>query len=209
MRKIVFRHRRALGDGLMMTSGIRDFKLLFPDIQINVDTNQEFLYENNPYISREVKKGDEGVEHYQIGYPAINNINNSNIHFTSMFLFDMIAIADAHEPLPIKVYELMSAFSNGSIGDPSLGDPKKNKDAREPFITLKNERYKDFCKNFSRQRPDIHLSDKEKKYNLIKDIYGYDKYWLILVYLMSSSECLILYVFKMFAELYSEHSDLI
>jgi len=35
-RKIVFRHGRAPGDNVMFTAGVRDFKLLFPDIKINV-----------------------------------------------------------------------------------------------------------------------------------------------------------------------------
>ena len=48
MRKIIFSHRRALGDGLMFTAGIRDFKLLFPEIAVGVDSNQGGLWENNP-----------------------------------------------------------------------------------------------------------------------------------------------------------------
>jgi len=178
-RKIVFGHHRALGDGLMFTSGIRDFKLLFPDILINVDSNQKMLWENNPYIDTSLKKDDEDVEYYKVGYPMIGNINNSNMHFTSMFLFDMIAIADFHEPLPLSIGEFTAIFANGRIGDPALGDTKKNaENAREPFISFR-EKYHQICKEFSRQRGDIHLTDKEKEYNLIKDIYGIEKYWVI------------------------------
>jgi len=178
-RKIIFGHHRALGDGLMFTSGIRDFKLLFPDIVINVDSNQKMLWENNPYIDRSIKKDDEGVEYYKVGYPMIGNINNSHMHFTSMFLFDMIAIADFHEPLPMSIGELTAIFANGRIGDPSLGDTKKNaENAIEPFISFR-EKYHQICKEFARQRGDIHLTKEEKSYNLIKDIYGFEKYWVI------------------------------
>ena len=178
-RKIVFGHHRALGDGLMFTSGIRDFKLLFPDILINVDSNQKMLWDNNPYIDRLLKKDDDDVEYYKVGYPMIGNVNNSNMHFTSMFLFDMIAIADFHEPLPMNIGEFTAIFANGRIGDPALGDTKKNaKNAKEPFISFR-EKYHQICQEFSRQRGDIHLTDKEKDYNLIKDIYGVEKYWVV------------------------------
>ena len=38
-RTIIFSHRRAVGDALMFTCGVRDFKLLFPDIDIIVNSN--------------------------------------------------------------------------------------------------------------------------------------------------------------------------
>ena len=178
-RKIVFGHHRALGDGLMFSAGIRDFKLLFPDILINVDNNQSMIWENNPYIDTSLKKDGEGVEYYKVGYPMIGNVNNSNMHFSSMFLFDMIAIADFHRPLPLNIGEFTAIFANGRIGDPALGDTKKNaSQAREPFISFRNK-YHQICKEFARQRGDIHLTDKEKTYNLIKDIYGIEKYWVV------------------------------
>ena len=177
-RKIVFAHHRAAGDGLMLSSGIRDFKLLFPDIKINVDSNQPWIWENNPYIDRSLKKGDEGVEYYKVGYPAVGYANNTYIHFTHMFLLDMIAVADLHSRLPLALGEFCSAFSNGEVGDPCLGKPHKNSESKEPFISLVSK-YSGFCKEFSRQRGDIHLSEEEKNNNMIKNIYGVDKYWVI------------------------------
>ena len=178
MRKIIFKHSRAVGDALMFTCGVRDFKLLFPDIAINVDSNFNDFWENNPYIDRSIKKEDEGVEFYRVGYPIINNCNNSSMHFTQGFLFDMISIADLHEPLGLSLGEFTSIFSNGAVGDPALGDTKKNDSAKEPFISIKSK-YSGFNKVFGRQRADIHLSDKEKKDNLIEKVYGVDKYWVI------------------------------
>ncbi|HUT43960.1 MAG TPA: glycosyltransferase family 9 protein, partial [Desulfobacterales bacterium] len=177
-RKIVFSHGRALGDGLMFTAGIRDFKLLFPEIQINVDTNQKELFENNPYLNTSLKKGDPDVEYYCVGYPAVGNANNTALHFSMMFLMDMIAIVDLHSPLPIKLGEFTAAFSNGSVGDPSLGKPEKNPEAKEPFISLRNK-YKNFCQEFVRQRGDIHMTEEEKAVDIIKDTYGFEKYWVI------------------------------
>lgn len=178
-RKIIFSHRRAAGDGLMFSSGIRDFCLLFPEIKVGVDSNQEWIWENNPYIDRSLKKEDLDVEFYRVGYPMVGNANNTSMHFTNMFLFDMIAIADLHNKLPIDLGEFCAAFANGTVGDPPLGDLKKHEAlAKEPFISLR-EKYKNICEKFVRQRGDLHLSEEEKKKNIIKDIYGVEKYWVI------------------------------
>ena len=129
----------------MFSSSIRDFKLLFPDITINVDSNQSWIWENNPYIDRSLKKGDGGVEYYSVGYPAVGYANNTYVHFTQMFLLDMIAVADLHHRLPLSLGEFCSTFSNGEVGDPCLGKPHKNPDSKEPFISLVNK-YAGFCK---------------------------------------------------------------
>jgi len=177
-RKIIFSHNRAMGDAIMFTAGIRDFCLLFPDIRVNVKSNQGFLWENNPFLDRTLKEGDPGVEFYKVGYPAIGSCNNTNVHFTQMFLLDMIAITDLHNKLPLPLGEFCAAFANGAVGDKNLGNPDKNPEAREPFIAL-NNKYREFCKRFARQRGDIYMTDEEKKYNLIKEAYGIEKYWVI------------------------------
>ena len=175
MRKIIFKHSRAVGDALMFTCGVRDFKLLFPEIEINVDSNFPAIWENNPYINRDIKKGDEGVEFYKVGYPIINNCNNSSMHFTQGFLFDMISIADLHKPLGLSIGEFTSIFANGTVGDPGLD---KVDEADVKFKELKNK-YKNFNKTFGRQRADIYLTEEEKRTNFIKDLYGIEKYWVI------------------------------
>jgi ADP-heptose:LPS heptosyltransferase len=167
-----------LGDALMFTAGIRDFKLLFPDIIINVESNHNFLWENNPYLERGLHKNQTGVEFYEVGYPAVGNANNASLHFNTMFLLDMVAAADHHHPLPISLGEFCASFANGSVGDPPLGNPKKNKNAREPFISLR-EKYKDHCKKFARQRGDLHMTSEEKENDLIKREFGVDEYWVI------------------------------
>lgn len=177
-RKIVFKHDRCIGDALMFTAGIRDFKLLFPDIVVGVESNQHFLWENNPYIEPGLNKNQKGVEFYEVGYPAVGNSSNGTLHFTNMFLFDMIAVADLHTPLPLSLGEFCASFANGSVGDPPLGNPRKNKDAREPFISLR-EKYKKHCKEFSRQWGDIHMSSEEKENNLIEREFGVKEYWVI------------------------------
>jgi len=173
--------KRAFGDALMFSCGIRDFKLLFPDIKINVDSNHDFIFDNNPYLDRSLKKDDPDVEYYKVGYSAITAANSTNIHFSSMFLLDMLAITDNHKSLPMSIGEFASTFANGEVGDPDIGNVKKNPDAIEPFISLR-EKYRGFCKKFSRQWGDIHLTEKEQNINIIKDLYKYEKYWVISPY---------------------------
>lgn len=177
-RKILFHHSRALGDCLMFTAGVRDFSLLFPSIKINVESNFPALWENNPYLDRTIKKGDPGVEYYRVGYPIIGACNNSYMHFASGFLFDMIAMADEHLQLPISLGEFTSTFAKGEVGDPGMHNKEKNPEAREPFISRKNK-YRHFCDKFARQYPDLHLTDEEKSKNIITDLYGVEKYWVI------------------------------
>ena len=201
-RKIIFKHSRAIGDALMLSCGIRDFKLLFPHIEINVNTNFPELFENNPYITRTIKKGDQGVEFYKTGYPIINNVNGSALHFSTGFLLDMIALADGYEPLGMSIGEFTAAFARGDVGDPDMGNEEKNPDACEPYISLK-KKYGPRIKNgglsflpdeirnklnkevkftdlFGRKRGDIFLTDEEKNDNLIKKLYGdQTKYWVL------------------------------
>lgn len=174
-RKIVFRHGRAPGDNIMFSAGIRDFCLLFPNIKVNVHMKYPWIWENNPYLDRNIKNGEENVEYYKVGYPAISSCNGTYIHFTQMFLLDMIAVTDLHQKLPISLGEFCSAFANGNVEDFKEGISKNHKDI---FQALRN-RYGNFCEIFSRQRGDLHLSNKEKSENLVKDVYGIEKYWVI------------------------------
>lgn len=182
-RKIVFAHRRALGDGLMFTAGVRDFKLLFPHIQVGVDSNQGMLWENNPHIV-DLDKNADDVEYYKVGYP-MGDVNRSYRHFTGMFLMDMIASADEHSPLTnpdgtrFNLWQFAAAFGGGHVGDPSMSDPDKNTEAREPFISLRKEYRELGGRGFAHQCGDLYLTDKERRTNIIADSYGAEKYWVI------------------------------
>lgn len=174
MRKIVFKHRRALGDALMFTAGVRDFKLLFPEIAINVDNNFPELWENNPYIDRSINKNQEGVEFYHVGYPNIQHSNSGFNHFTFSFLLDMIAQADGNKSLGISAGEFCSAWAGGRVGD---GDPKLH-ETQEPFKSWRN-RFQHLTNNGLKKYGDIHLSKNEAEFNMIESVYGISKYWVI------------------------------
>ena len=123
-RKIIFRHGRAPGDNIMFTAGVRDFCLLFPQFRIGVHKKYPWIWENNPYIDHDLDRSDKNAEYYEVGYPAVGYCNNTNVHFTQMFLLDMIAVTELSEGLPISLGEFCSAFANGQIGDPRMGSKK-------------------------------------------------------------------------------------
>ncbi len=175
-RKIVFKHSRAIGDALMFTSGVRDFKLLFPEIRINVESNFSALWENNPYLDRGLEKDQDGVEFYRVGYPVIQGCNGAAVGFQLGFLFEMLAVTDLSNRLPMSIGEFTAAFASGRVS--SYYDPKDHAEAREPFIALR-KKYKGFSDKFARQWGDVHLTDEEKSYNTVKELYGADKYWVI------------------------------
>jgi ADP-heptose:LPS heptosyltransferase len=173
----------------MFTCGVRDFKLAFPDIEVGVNSNFKELWENNPYINHDLKKDTPGVEYYQVGYPIINNSNNASSHFSQAFLWDMIAIAGKKKRLPLTLHEFISIYSNGEVGDPPLYNLSK-REKIDKIATWKGSRsfkyweelqakYKNFSKKFGRIRPDVHLSDHEKKHSLLRDTYGVEHYWVV------------------------------
>jgi len=202
-RKIIFAHGRAIGDALMFSAGVRDFKLLFPEIIINVENNFSAVWENNPYIDPALKKDDPDVEYYKVGYPIINNSNNSYIPFSMGFLLNMIADADAHHPLPMSIGEFVATFSGGEVGDYDLGVSKETPEGQPEILNKLLAKYSKrkpsggldwlpqklqdvfgkndkFCSVYARERGDIHLTEKEKSYNMITDIYGSNiKYWVV------------------------------
>jgi len=195
-RTIIFSHKRAVGDALMFTCGVRDFRLLFPDINIIVNSSFPEVFQNNPFIEHCINTNPEkipsldenGVEHYRVGYPIINNANAANTHFSQAFLLDMIASADQFKPLGLNLYEFASAFANGRIGDPDIETTKtvNYKEKKNGGLTHLPDYIKGmyenkdaFCQLFSRIRPDIYLSEDEKKDFFIRKNYGVEKYWVV------------------------------
>lgn len=172
-RKILLRHGRSVGDVLMLTAGIRDFKLLFPKIAVNAETCFPELFNDNPYVDKSITRTTPDVEYYEVGYPQIQHSNGGIIHFSQSFLLNIITQVDAYKSLRMPLNKFTSTFSNGRI---SKGDD--NLDSEKPFKTYCKKYYK-FNDKFCRKRADIYLSDHEKEYDLIKDKYGIEKYWVV------------------------------
>lgn len=52
-KRIIFHNRQALGDILMMTCAVRDFKKAYPEIQVKVESTAMHIWDYNPNICRE------------------------------------------------------------------------------------------------------------------------------------------------------------
>jgi len=52
-RQIVFHNRQALGDILMFTCAVRDFKRAFPEVEVQVQSTAMHIWDHNPYINRD------------------------------------------------------------------------------------------------------------------------------------------------------------
>lgn len=173
-RKVLLNHRRALGDELMFTAGVRDFKALFPHVGINVETSFPELWMNNPNLDSSINRRTPGVETYRVGYPIIQNCNGTFNHFTFAFLLDIITILDARKSLGISLSEFTSAFSGGRAGD---GNPKLH-ETLEPFKSYR-KKWEKLPKYVFKQRGDLHLTEEEKEDDIVKKTYGIEDYWVI------------------------------
>ena len=52
-RRIVFHNRQAIGDILMFTCAVRDFKRAFPEIEVQVRSTAMHIWDHNPNINRD------------------------------------------------------------------------------------------------------------------------------------------------------------
>jgi len=83
-KPIVFRNRQAIGDILMMTCAIRDFKATFPNWPINVATTAMHIWDNNPNLDRSVTQ--DRAELVDIGPSKLTNASNrDDRHFANAF----------------------------------------------------------------------------------------------------------------------------
>jgi ADP-heptose:LPS heptosyltransferase len=182
-RKIVFRHSRAPGDVLMFSAGVRDFKALFPDIAINVESRFPELWDNNPHLDRSLTRNDSDVEFYEVGYPTIQGCNDGFIHFSQSFLLNMISQVDARERLPISLGEFCASFAGGRTVDldPNKEDSDFSGSNSDEVSLLRGwrDKYREFTSAAYRAYGDIHLSDEEKRVNTIRESYDVSRYWVI------------------------------
>lgn len=83
-KEIVFHNRQRIGDMLMFTCAIRDFKAAFPDIKVNVISTASHIWDFNPHIDRSVNVPENKV--VKIGPSWLTNKSNSlDWHFTNAY----------------------------------------------------------------------------------------------------------------------------
>ena len=83
-RKIIIRNSQSPGDILMLTAAVRDLKLSYPDIAIDVRTSCGEIWENNPHLTKLDNK-EPDVEFIKADYPLIHNSNEGQYHFIHGF----------------------------------------------------------------------------------------------------------------------------
>jgi ADP-heptose:LPS heptosyltransferase len=90
-REIVFHNRQRIGDILMFTCGIRDFKKAFPDVRVNVISTASHIWDYNPYIDRTLIPTEENT--LKIGPGKLTNSSNRlDWHFANAY---RVSIEDA------------------------------------------------------------------------------------------------------------------
>lgn len=83
MRLFLINHQSP-GDILMLTSAVRDLKICHSDIQINVETTAQSLWDNNPYLDKSVTKEKNDLC-LKAEYPLIHQSTNGQHHFIHGF----------------------------------------------------------------------------------------------------------------------------
>jgi len=87
-KEIVFHNRQRLGDIIMFTCAIRDFKKAFPDVRINVMSTAMHIWDHNPYIDRTLIPSPENI--VKIGPSKLTNSSNRlDWHFANAFRMSM------------------------------------------------------------------------------------------------------------------------
>jgi ADP-heptose:LPS heptosyltransferase len=88
IRKIIFKNYQSPGDIVMLTAAVRDFKIAYPEVLVDVDTSCPEIWEDNPYLTP-LKKGDPGVEVIDMDYELVHHSNEGQYHFIHGFRKDM------------------------------------------------------------------------------------------------------------------------
>ena len=82
--KIFLTNFQSPGDVLMLTSCVRDLKASHPEISVNVQTSAMELWDNNPYLDRNITK-DNADKVIAMHYPLIHQSTQGQFHFMHGF----------------------------------------------------------------------------------------------------------------------------
>lgn len=81
-KSVQFLSRMALGDALMMTCGIRDFKRAYPEVEVRATSIAPRIWDNIPYINQEL----DAEKKINIGTGWLTNKSNSlNLHMANAY----------------------------------------------------------------------------------------------------------------------------
>lgn len=87
-KEIVFKNRQRIGDMLMFTCGVRDFKRAFSHVRINVVAIAGHIFDHNPHIDRTLEPTPENL--VEVGPSKLTNKSNTlDWHFANAFRMSM------------------------------------------------------------------------------------------------------------------------
>lgn len=96
-KELVFHNRQRIGDILVMTAGIRDFKNVFPKTRISVVTTASHIWDNNPYVDCTLIPTPENT--IKIGPSKLTNSSNRlDWHFTNAYRMSIEGALNVHIP---------------------------------------------------------------------------------------------------------------
>ena len=96
-KELVFHNRQRIGDVLMFTAGIRDFKNAFPNIRVNVISTASHIWDNNPYIDCTLTPTAENT--IKIGPGKLTNASNRlDWHFSNAYRMSIEDALNIHIP---------------------------------------------------------------------------------------------------------------
>jgi ADP-heptose:LPS heptosyltransferase len=93
-RRIAFSHSRALGDVVVMTAAVRDFKLAYGDAaEVYVQSHFPQVWANNPHVAGHISlQRPTQMPTHALSYgPSLRELNNERRHFVTAF---HVSIAD-------------------------------------------------------------------------------------------------------------------
>lgn len=86
--KFILKNHQCPGDLLMLTACVRDIKIWYPQIELDVDTSDSNMWLNNPNLTH-LDKNDPDVTELDMQYEIIHQSNeNLHAHFIHGFIED-------------------------------------------------------------------------------------------------------------------------
>lgn len=96
-KEFVFHNRQRIGDMIMFTCAIRDFKAAYPDTRVNVIATAPHIWDNNPYLDRTLVPTEENT--IKIGPGKLTNASNRvDWHFANAFRVSIEEALNIHIP---------------------------------------------------------------------------------------------------------------
>ena len=83
-KEVVFHNRQRIGDMLMFTCGVRDFKKAFPKTRVNVVSIAAHIFDHNPHIDRTLTPTDQNTVKIGPG-KGTNQSNRVDWHFANAY----------------------------------------------------------------------------------------------------------------------------